>query len=327
MRSLVTGASGFVGSHLIDHLIECGDEVIGTTFGEGVMVPCKTVPLDVTDREECRRILTEVRPDAVYHLAGIASPPAVSGDLKTSLLINVGGVHSVLSAAAELSTPPRVLVVSSGEVYGGAGADGVLLNESTHSSPRNEYALSKIMAEETALLFARRDKLPVVIARPFNHTGPRQSEAFVVAAFAKQLAEIVTAKRGPVIEVGNLGARRDFTDVRDVVRAYRLLITQEATGIFNVASGVGVSIEDILHHLIALAETSLTVKPDSLRMRPAEVPVVIGSAAKLRAITGWVPHYSLKQTLADTLEWWLQREGVVKHNHDGGRAAGVCAAG
>jgi GDP-4-dehydro-6-deoxy-D-mannose reductase len=306
MRSLVTGASGFVGSHLVEHLLACGDEVIGTTFGEGAGLSCRTMPLDITDREACRRVLAEVKPDSVYHIAGIASPPAVAGDPMASLLVNVGGVHAVLGAAAALPQPPHVLVVSSGEVYGGAGDNGKSITEDISTAPRNDYAVSKIMAEEVALLFARRNNLPVTIARPFNHTGPRQSEAFVVAAFAKQLALIVNGKQPPIIEVGNLGARRDFSDVRDVVRAYRLLVNQGVTGTFNVASGNGVSIADILRYLIDITGVSVTIQPDPKRMRPAEVPLIVGSAEKLKEKTGWMPQFTLKETLADTLDWWVQ---------------------
>jgi GDP-4-dehydro-6-deoxy-D-mannose reductase len=223
-----------------------------------------------------------------------------------SLLVNVGGVHAVLGAAAALHKPPHVLVISSGEVYGGSGDNGNPIAEDTSTAPRNDYAVSKIMAEEVALLFARRNNLPVTIARPFNHTGPRQSEAFVVAAFAKQLASIVHGKQPSIIKVGNLGARRDFSDVRDVVRAYHLLLAKGATGTFNVASGSVVSIEDILRYLIEVTGVSVTIQPDPKRMRSAEVPLIVGSAEKLKEKTGWMPKFTLKETLADTLGWWVK---------------------
>jgi len=327
MRSLVTGASGFVGSHLVEHLLACGDEVVGTTFGYGAVLPCRTIPLDITDKEACRRIFAEVNPDAVYHLAGIASPPAVAGDPMASLLVNVGGVHSVLSAVAERPQPPHVLVVSSGEVYGGAGVEGKPITEEISAAPRNDYAVSKIMAEEVGLLFARRNNLSVTIVRPFNHTGPRQSEAFVVAAFAKQLAAIVKGKQAPILEVGNLGARRDFSDVRDVVRAYRLLVAQGATGTFNVASGIGVSIEDILNYLVNITDVSVTIQPDPKRMRPAEVPLIVGSAEKLKERTGWMPQFSLKETLADTLDWWVRGEFGAEVKNGVARVGEVRAVG
>lgn len=309
MRCLVTGASGFVGSHLVEHLLAEGDEVVGGIFGAGVPLSCPTVSLDVTDMNDCRRVLSEVQPDAIYHLAGIASPPSVSQNVAASLSVNVGGVHAVLSAAAELARPPQVLVVSSGEVYGKAGSLGVPISEETPPEPWNDYALSKVMAEEVAHLFQRRGDVPIVIARPFNHTGPGQSDSFVVSAFARQLAAIHADKQPPHVRVGNLAARRDFSDVRDIVRAYRLLVTCGAMGIFNVASGRSISIREVLDLLVLSSGLSIRVEQDPARMRPAEVPEIVGSFDKLHAATGWCPTIPIEDTIRSVYQWWVEVEG------------------
>lgn len=311
MRCLVTGASGFVGSHLVEHLLSQGDEVVGGIFGGGVPLPCPTVSLDVTALNDCRRVLAEVQPDAIYHLAGIASPPSVSQNISASLSVNVGGVHAVLTAAAELSHPPQVLVVSSGEVYGGAGSPGIPISEEAPPAPWNDYALSKVMAEEVAHLFQRRGRVPVVIARPFNHTGPGQSDSFVVAAFARQLAAIRAEKQPPTLRVGNLAARRDFSDVRDVVRAYRLLVSSGATGIFNVASGRSIAIREVLDLLVLSSGLSIRVEQDPSRMRPAEIAEVVGSFDKLHAATGWCPTIPIEDTIRSVYQWWVEVEGEV----------------
>lgn len=310
MRALVTGAAGFVGAHLVDHLLAQGDEVVGGVFGTGPAPRCPTVSLDVTDLQTCRRVLGEVQPDAIYHLAGIASPLSVSQNVSASLEVNVGGVHAILTAAAELSSPPQVLVVSSGEVYGRAGCSGVPITEESAPEPWNDYALSKVMAEEVAHFFDRRGSVPVVIARPFNHTGPGQSDSFVVAAFAHQLAAIRSGKQPPVLRVGNLAARRDFTDVRDVVRAYRLLIAQGEAGIFNVASGRAISIREVLDTLVQESGLTIHVEQDPARMRPAEVAEVVGSFDKLRNATGWQPLIPIEETVRSVYQWWVEREAA-----------------
>lgn len=313
MRSLVTGASGFVGSHLVEYLCAQGDDVIGAVHGDGTPLPCSTVPLDVTDPRACRRVLAEVKPDAVYHLAGIASPPSVTQNVAASLMVNVGGVHAILSAAAEQTRPPHVLIVSSGEVYGKAADGAGPICEEISPAPWNEYALSKVMAEEVAHLFQRRGRVPVVVARPFNHTGPRQADSFVVAAFARQLAAIKANKQSSVIRVGNLAARRDFCDVRDVVRAYHLLVAQGVTGTFNVASGRAVAIKELLDLLVRASGLSVVVEQDPARMRPAEVAEVIGSYDKLRAATDWYPLVPIEETIDAVYQWWedVERAGAA----------------
>ncbi len=310
MRALVTGASGFVGSHLVEHLLAEGDEVMGATYGVGNPLQCPMTTLDVTSVAECIRVFKQFDPQVIYHLAGIASPPLVSQDFAPALQVNVGGVHSVLKGASEMVKPPRVLVVSSGEVYGRADLRGGALTEEVTPLPVSEYSLSKLMAEEVAQLFARRG-LEIIVARPFNHAGPRQTDHFVVSAFARQLAFIAAGRSEPIIRVGNLAPRRDFCDVRDIVRGYRALVSGRASGVFNLCSGRAVSIQEVLELLVSVSGVTVTIEQDPGRMRGAEIPVVEGSYEKINRATGWNPEYSLADTIADVYRWWAS-EGIKR---------------
>lgn len=293
MRALVTGGHGFVGRWLVSHLEEQGADVTAT--GEEV---------DVTDADKVREFVTGLAPDAVFHLAGQASVGRSWDAPSRTFAVNALGTLHVLDAARRLATMPRVLVVSSAEVYGAVTPDELPLREETPLRPVSPYAASKVAAEVIAQQAARGHGLPVVIARPFNHIGPGQSPAFVVAALAKR---IVDAQRDGAtkIEMGNPTARRDLTDVRDVVRAYALLIERgEAGEVYNVATGRDVRIGDLAELLVAAAGGGIEVVTDAVEARPADVPVLRGDPSKLRAATGWTPQVPLEQTLGDVLDFF-----------------------
>jgi GDP-4-dehydro-6-deoxy-D-mannose reductase len=291
----VTGSLGFVGRWLCQHLAACGDEVVGVD-----------ADVDVTDPDALRESMVAVSPEVVYHLAGLAHVGRSWEDPFPTFTVNALGTLSVLEAAARCSPMPKVIVVSSAEVYGAAGSEPV--TEEAPLRPLSPYAASKAAAEICAIEEHLGRGLPVVTARPFNHVGPGQSPDFVVAALARRIVE-AERKGWAEIAVGNLDAERDFTDVRDVVRAYRLLAEHGRPGEpYNVASGRSVAISYVAERLAELALHPVKLVRDPTLVRPVEVPVLLGDASKLAAATGWQPLIPLETTLTDVLEYWRARD-------------------
>jgi len=293
MRALITGGKGFVGQWLAAHLKDRGDEV--------AVIDMET---DVADGPAVRRVIGDVTPDAIYHLAAMTHVGESWENPSQVLRVNVLGTAEVLAAARSLDTSPRVLVVSSAEVYGIVTPAQLPLGEDTPAQPASPYAASKLAAEAVALQAWRGFGQPVVIVRPFNHIGPGQSPNFFVPALAKRIVE---ARRSGArsLPVGNLTTRRDFTDVRDVVTAYRLLIEQGESGaVYNVCSGRDVAMSEVAGNLLELAGANLTLETDPALLRPVDVPVLRGSAALLRSATGWEPRIPLATTLVDVLTSW-----------------------
>ena len=293
MRALITGASGFAGRHLLAHLAAQGDEVIASDRRDGGP--------DLLDGPAWQALLATVRPDAVYHLAAQASVAASWQDPVGTLRANAEGTLNVLLACRDAEVG-RVLMVSSSDVYGAAaaGVGGSFLVESTPLQPVTPYAASKAAAEQLALQAWLGWGVQVVRVRPFNHLGPGQDERFVAGALA---ARVVTAERGNgEVVVGNLEAVRDFTDVRDVVRAYRAALHQGVPGeVYQICSGRGVAIAELADILVGLALHPVRLVADPGLLRPVDVPVLVGDAARLRACTGWVPTIELAATLAELL--------------------------
>jgi GDP-4-dehydro-6-deoxy-D-mannose reductase len=291
MRAYVTGASGFVGSWLTEHLAESGDDVIAA--GSEV---------DVTVGQSVLRSIAEAEPDAVYHLAGVAHVGKSWQEPEKTLLVNTIGTLHVLEAAASLARPATVLYVGSAEVYGAAGDAPV--DEMAALRPVSPYAASKAAAELLCLQAHLGRSLPVIVTRPFNHVGPGQSPDFVVSALARR---VVNAERagGGEVAVGNLDPQRDFTDVRDVVRAYRLLVEHGEPGeAYNVASGQSMSVRALAERLASLASAELSFVVDPALARPVDIPVFVGDSGKLFRATGWLPEFPLEKTLADVLDYW-----------------------
>lgn len=297
MRVLVTGAHGFVGTHLVAALEARGHEAIRTERHAAE----NTLTVDVTDALAVRGAIELARPDAIAHLAAQAFVPASLEDPHATVAVNVGGTLNVLEAVRAVRAEgldPRVLVTSSAEVYGVQPPDAYPLRETAAPLPRNPYAASKVAAEALATAYARSFGLDAVVTRTFNHIGPGQNERFAVAAFAHQLARAASGSDRTVL-VGNLDASRDFLDVRDVCAAYvGLLEGAGAPGeVYNVASGRATSMKEVLRQLILIAGVPVEVREDAARMRPADVPVSVGDASKLRDATGWVPRIPLAASL------------------------------
>ena len=293
MRVLITGGKGFVGQWLAAHLKDSGDEV--------AVIDIET---DVADGAAVRRVMTDVSPEAVYHLAAMTHVGESWDNPSQVLRVNVLGTAEILAAARAQPATPRVLVVSSAEVYGVVAPEQLPLDEDTPTVPSSPYAASKLAAEAVALQAWRGYRQPVVVVRPFNHIGPGQSPNFIVPALAKRIIE---ARRsgGTSLRVGTLTTRRDFTDVRDVVAAYRLLVERGLPGeVYNVCSGRDVAMSDVAAQLMDLAGAALTLETDPELVRPVDVPVLRGDASRLHAATGWRPSTPLAKSLADVLASW-----------------------
>ena len=288
MRAFVTGASGFVGGWLTAHLAASGDEVVELTEG-----------VDLRDPQLASAI-GDAAPEVIYHLAAFTHVGRSWEEPELTFSVNALGTLAVLEAARKLARPPRVLLISSAEVYG--GGDGTPLDEDAPLMPASPYAASKVAAEFLGIQAAIGRGLEVVRARPFNHVGPGQSATFVVPGFAKRIADAERAGGGE-IAVGNLTSVRDFTDVRDVVRAYRLLAAHGISGeVYNICSGTTVAVQQLLDILVAMAKVDVIPVPDPALMRPVDVPVLSGVSTKLRALTGWDPEIALESTLRDILD-------------------------
>ena len=293
MRALITGGRGFVGNWLAAHLRDRGDDVVAIDL-----------ETDVADQAALDPVVADAAPDAIYHLAARTHVGESWQHPAEVLRVNVLGTAAVLASARQLPTSPTVLVVSSAEVYGVVAPADLPLTEGSAVAPATPYAASKAAAEQVALQAWRGYGQPVVLVRPFNHVGPAQAPTFAVSAMAKR---IVDARRAGATEmaVGTLTSRRDFTDVRDVVQAYRLLVERGVPGtVYNVCSGHDVPISEIADRLLALAGADIRLVTDPDLVRPVDVPVLRGDPTLLEAATGWKPAIPLEDTLRDVLDYW-----------------------
>lgn len=305
MRVLITGAAGFAGGWLARACVAAGDEVIGLSRRGNIHEGCGSgVPVDLRDAGAVRAVLRDVQPEIVYHLAALSSVGASWEQPAQTLNENVATSVNLLEALRHETPGARVVWASSCQVYGDPGA--VAVDEDAPLRPENPYAVSKVAGDLLAGVYAESHGLDLVRARPFNHAGPGQRDAFIVSSLARQAAQARAEKADQIaIVTGNPDARRDYTDVRDVVRAYRLLASAGVGGVFNVSSRRSVSAAELvrlLGELIAPIHVSHTVDP--ARVRAHEVMDLSGSHERLTAATGWQPATPLEQTFRDTIEWW-----------------------
>ena len=296
-RVLVTGAGGFAGSHLVEHLV--------ASLEPGRVVAWTRQDVDLLDRDAVRAAVRELRPSQIYHCAGLAHVADSWRETAKPLETNVLGTEYLFDALRVEHIPCRVLVPGSATVYGPSAEP---IAENATIAPASPYAISKLAQEQLALRAVHEDGLDVIVTRSYNHTGPRQTPAYVAPSIARQIARIEHGAGEPVIKVGNVEARRDLTDVRDVVRAYVALMQKGTTGvIYNVGSGVARSIQSILEALVSRSKIPVRIEVDPALMRPNDVPVIVGDCSRLVAATGWQPTIPFDQMLDDLLSYWREQ--------------------
>lgn len=313
MKCFITGVTGFAGSHLADNLVSKGSYDLSGTYlsdkslenASGICNKVKLYKVDLQNYEDLKRIIAEEKPDMVFHLAALTAPGESFKNPSEFIINNISVQLNILEAIRATGTSPRTLVVSSAEVYGNVASSDLPIDEQTPLRPVNPYAVSKLTQDFLGLQYFLTYKLPTVRVRPFNHIGPRQSPSFVVASFAKKIAEIEKGSIEPVLKVGNLAAKRDFTDVRDTVEGYVRILEQGEPGeVYNIGSGRSYQIKTIVDKLLSLSTREIKLEEDPDLLRPIDVPDLVCDNAKIKRATGWEPKIPIEQTLRETLDYW-----------------------
>jgi GDP-4-dehydro-6-deoxy-D-mannose reductase len=318
MRGLITGIGGFAGGHLAHALVERGDRVAGIDrhFGPQLASISDNIVLaegDIREADDIRELAAEFRPDTIFHLAAMTHVGAAWKNRRETLEVNVIGTSAVLEVAAELEPKPRVVLASTGQVYGLAPEDSHALTEEAPLNPRSPYAVSKACCELLARQAWTGEGVPTVILRTFNYTGPWQSPQFVCSDFARQVAWIEAGLAEAKMKVGNLQTRRDFSDVRDIIDAYLLAAEHGAPGeAYNLASGDAVVIADVLERLRDAVDIDIEVKQDAGRVREIDLAALVGDAARAREELGWKPRFHFDETLASVLDFWRRQAAKEK---------------
>jgi GDP-4-dehydro-6-deoxy-D-mannose reductase len=304
---LVTGGAGFAGSHLVEHLASVHQvhHLVAWTRSSPANDVARLAEwrrVDMLDVSQVTDAIREARPSGIFHLAGLPNVGESWDDTASPLEVNVIGTHRLLDAVRESGLRCRIVVSGSAHVYGPSVEP---IREDHALAPASPYALSKLAQEQLALRTAAEDGIDVIVARSFNHTGPRQKPSFVAPSIARQIAQIERGGTEPMVRVGNLDAERDLLDVRDVVRAYAALMESGVPGtVYNVASGIGRPIRAVLDALVARARVPIRIESDMARMRPHDIPVLIGDATRLTKATGWRPAITFDRTMDDLLAYW-----------------------
>lgn len=313
-KILITGVSGFAGSFLAEHLVNKKTHtIIGTFLSdrhlqniEKVKDSIKLVNVDLIDEEKVFELIESEKPDIIFHLAALSSPAQSFKNPSLTINNNIAGQVNILEALRKTSCfHTRVLIVSSAEIYGLVQQKDIPIDEETPLRPATPYAVSKIAQDFLGLQYFLSYDLQIIRVRPFNHIGPRQGANFVVSSFAKQIAEIEKGRCAPVLRVGNLEAKRDFADVRDIVKAYDFLVENGIPGeVYNIGSGVSHKIEDILDTLLKFSKVTIRVEKDSALFRPSDIPELRCDTAKIASLTTWKAEIPLDVSLRDTLDYW-----------------------
>jgi GDP-4-dehydro-6-deoxy-D-mannose reductase len=304
MKVLVTGAGGFVGGHLVPSLEADGHEVVGT----GLDDQGELRYLDVRYPERVDQVVAELKPDWVFHLAGQSSVSKSWKEPALTYEVNALGTHHLLEAINRHVPEARVHIAASSDEYGKVEPGQCPIDESAPLRPVSPYAVSRVTGEWIGRMFHESFGLRVVVTRGFMHTGPGQPPSFATADWARQIARAEAGKGEPVVRVGNLAIKREFGDVRDVVRAYRSVLKQGEPGeAYNVATGDPHELREVLDLLIELSTIDIRVEVDESKLRPIDFPVLYGDSGKLERLTGWKPAYRLEDTLADVLDYWRQQ--------------------
>jgi len=317
MRVLITGITGFAGSHLADYILEnhSGVKVYGIVRWrsrmENILHLKDKIELheaDLKDVVSLKKCLADIKPDRIFHLAAQSFVPTSWRCPTETFTINAVGQINLFEVILSLKLSPKIHVAGSSEEYGLALPEEMPMKETNPLRPISPYAVSKVAQDLLAYQYFKSYGLRTVRTRGFNHTGPRRGDVFICSTFAKQIAEIEKKKRKPVISVGNLEAKRDFTDVRDTVRAYWLCLEKGKEGeVYNIGRGEAYSMQEILEMLLSLASLNIKIEVDPTRLRPSDVPILVSDCTKFTQLTGWEPKVPFRQSLQDLLDFWRER--------------------
>jgi len=312
-KVLITGASGFVGGHLAEHLVDKGEyDIHGTYLTEDSL---QTSPVkdtihftqaDLQDKDQVESLIASIKPDWVFHLAAQASVPQSFKDPIGTFHSNIDVQLHLFEALREQELlDTRVLVVGSAEEYGYVTEEDLPVDELTPLRPASPYSVSKIAQDFLGFQYALAYKMPMIRVRPFNHVGPRQAPGFAVSDFSKYIAEVEKGLKDPVMKVGNMQAKRDFTDVRDMVKAYVLLMEMGEVGeIYNIGSGKSHAIQEVFETLASFSTSQITLESDPSKFRPSDIPEIVVDNTKVASLTGWKAEIPFEKTLKDTLDYW-----------------------
>ncbi len=316
MKVLITGITGFAGSHLADYILEHikGAKIFGIERPRSrrdnvkhIRERIKFFDCDIKDYSSVKLIMKKIKPDLVFHLAAQTFVPTSWTAPAETLATNILGELNIFEAIRDVGINPRIQIAGSSEEYGFVCKKDLPIKETCPLKPLSPYAVSKIGQDYLAYQYVKSYGLKAIATRGFNHTGPRRGESFVCSNFAMQIVKIEKKLQSPKIKVGNLDAIRDFTDVRDMVKGYWMILQKGKPGdVYNICSGEGIRIRDVLKELLSLSNIKIKVEEDKKRRRPSDVPVLIGDNSKVRRQTGWKPEIPFKNTLRDLLRWWRE---------------------
>ena len=317
MRVLITGITGFAGSHLADYILEFfpGVEIFGIVRWRSRMDnilhfqnKINLIEADLKEMGSLKKCLAEAKPDRIFHLAAQSFVPTSWRCPAETFAINSIGQINLFEAALSLEQDPRIQIAGSSEEYGQVFPDEVPMKETNPLRPLSPYAVSKVGQDLLGWQYYKSYGMKIVRTRGFNHTGPRRGEVFICSNFAKQIAEIEKGLKEPVLYVGNLEAKRDFTDVRDTVRAYWLSLEKGEPGeVYNIGTGKAFTMQEVLDILLSMSELKVEVRVDKSRLRPSDVPLLLCDVTKFKSLTGWEPQIPFRQTLKDLLDYWRER--------------------
>ncbi len=311
-KALITGIAGFVGSHLAELLLDQGYEVYGlsrprtkTEHIEHIIPKLHLEDADLLDSHSLYTMISRIKPDHIYHLAAQSFVPTSWVSPTATLEVNIVGSANLFEAVRQAGLDPVIQIACSSEEYGLVNPDEIPIKETNPLRPLSPYAVSKLAMDYLGYQYHSSYGVKIIRTRGFNHTGPRRGDTFAESNFAKQIALIEKGKQAPVISVGNLEAKRDYTDVRDMVRGYVVAVEKCVPGdVYNICTGNAIKIGDMLNLLLSYSKIKVAVKPDPARMRPSDVPVLIGDNSKFVAATGWKPEIPFEKTMQDLLDYW-----------------------
>lgn len=305
MKALITGVNGFVGNYLSKYLIDKGYSVYGTVIEDDITMDNVNIKkMNLLNKDEVSETIKSINPDCIFHLAGQSAVGLSWNEPTLTMNVNINGTINLLDAVRENNINTKVLIIGSSDQYGVIKPEDCPISEEKQLNPTSPYAISKMAQEQIAKLYVNSYKMKLIMVRAFNHIGPMQSKNFVVSDFASKIAEIEKGAE-PIIRVGNLEAYRDFTDVRDIVHGYVMLMENGEIGqVYNIGSGNAYKINDILDILLSLSNTKIKVEIDPERLRPSDVPIIQCDNSKIKSHVNWETKYNIKNTLKDTLDYW-----------------------